>query len=280
MGKAYIYKKTLEQTGKSYIGKHNGNDPYYKGSGKLWVEDLKKFKTDKGFEIKTTILEYVDDIDNINQREEYWLEKLNVENKDEYYNLTNKAHGCSSQSKETKEKKSKSLKGRKITWGDKISKSLKGKNLNIPRHTEKSKKKIKDKMKNHQSLINNKERGDKISISLKKNHKRGEKISKALIGKPKSEAHKQNLRKPKPQGFNNNLKKPITQTDLEGNIIQHFESLTEAAKITGFNLQAIGNCAVGKSKSSFGFLWYYDDDRKLYNEKPLWDGWDDIKMIN
>lgn len=33
----YVYKYTHKETGKYYIGSHNGNKKDYKGSGLLWL---------------------------------------------------------------------------------------------------------------------------------------------------------------------------------------------------------------------------------------------------
>jgi hypothetical protein len=211
--KAYIYKKLLIATGKFYIGKHNGNNKWYKGSGTDWLKDIKIYK-----DIKTEILEYVDNISLLNEREKYWLEYFDAANNPLFYNKTNKSSGSS---------------------------------------TEESKKLISLKMKNHPSITNNKERNKKISMSLINNKERNKKISNGLKNKPKSDIHKKNMSKPKPIGFNDKLKKEIIQMDVSGNIINIYSSLTEASIKTGFNLQAINNCVLGKTKSSFGYLWKY-----------------------
>jgi hypothetical protein len=213
--KAYIYRKYIEKTGKYYVGKHNGNNKYYKGSGTDWIKAIKIYKN-----IKEEILEYVEDISKLNEREKYWLEYFNAADNPLYYNLTNKSCGCS---------------------------------------TEISRKKLSQKMTNHPSLIHNKDRSQKISNSLKNNKERSQKISNSLKNKPKSDLHKKHMKKPKPDGFNDKLKKPIKQINPDGELINIFPSITEAHKMTGFNLQAISNCALGKSKSSFGYFWEFID---------------------
>ena len=258
---AYIYRKQIISTGRFYIGKHNGKTKNYKGSGRDWKIDLENHVTDYDSEVITEILEYIYDIETINDREIYWLEKFNAKDDPLYYNLSNRSYGLSSQSDYTKQLKSKSLTGRIIYWKDKISSSLIGKNKGIPKHTLKSKKQISEKMLNHPSIINNKERGNKISKSLKNNYDRNQKISNSLKNKPKSELHKLNMKKPKPPGFSDCTKKPIYQLDKDKNILKEYPSITEASISTGFNLQAISNCALGKSKSSMGFLWEFKNKK-------------------
>ena len=71
--KPHIYKRKIVETGKYYIGKHKGGDKYYYGSGKDYKTDLKKYKV-----IETEILEYVEDISKLNEREIYWGMYYNV----------------------------------------------------------------------------------------------------------------------------------------------------------------------------------------------------------
>lgn len=210
----YIYRKQIKATGRYYIGKHNGNNKWYKGSGTDWLVDLKIYVKDPKVDLGVgEILEYVGDVSNLNGREEYWLQSVDAANNLLYYNRTNKSSGCS---------------------------------------TEESRKKLSEKLKNHSSFKNNIKRAKKISNSLKNNIQRGEKISNSLKNKPKSEEHKQNMKKPKPEGFNDKLKKKIVQMDKNLNTIYVYNSLTEASKINNINLQGINNCVLGKSKSSGG----------------------------
>ena len=100
--KAYIYKKTLLLTGRSYIGQHNGNDPNYYGSGVDWKKDIKKYNIDWNQDIITEILEYVEDINQLDEREEYWLKHFDVVNNPLYYNKTTKPFGPITHSEETR----------------------------------------------------------------------------------------------------------------------------------------------------------------------------------
>lgn len=110
--KSHIYKRTIVATGKHYIGKHKGGNIRYKGSGIDYVKDLKKYVKNKT-DIITEIVEYVEDVSKLNEREEYWLKLVDAANNPLYYNRTNKSYGVNVQSRKTKEKISNST---KLTW--------------------------------------------------------------------------------------------------------------------------------------------------------------------
>lgn len=66
------------------------------------------------------------------------------------------------------------------------------------------------------------------------------------------------------------LSKPVIQYDMNDNIIAEYNSITEAAKITGLILQNIGAVVNGKYIQSGGFKWKYknsDDIRKHRKKK-------------
>lgn len=52
-------------------------------------------------------------------------------------------------------------------------------------------------------------------------------------------------------------RKEVNQFDLNGNFIRTWESASAAAKAVGVASTSIINCALGKRKSSRGFLWKY-----------------------
>jgi hypothetical protein len=110
--KPYIYKRQIIETGKYYIGKHKGGDKYYYGSGKDYKADLKKYKI-----IETEILEYVEDISKLNEREIYWLEYFDAVNNPLFYNKTNKSYGPISQTEQWKQDQSERMRGKNTTQG-------------------------------------------------------------------------------------------------------------------------------------------------------------------
>ena len=58
------------------------------------------------------------------------------------------------------------------------------------------------------------------------------------------------------------VQKPVLQYDLQGNFVQRYESLAATEKVTGLSKKAIHRCLVGKSKSSCGFYWEYEDQNQ------------------
>lgn len=205
--KAYIYKKTLIKTGKHYIGQHKGNDPNYYGSGVDWKKDIIKYNVDWKKDIITEVLEYVEDISKIDEREEYWLNQVDALNNPLYYNKSNKPFGPHTHSQKTKTIISKKNKG-KIREGQALENLRKGHKkrvLNIDGE------KISRAKKGHE-CYSNPERGKKISIANKGRKDTEEtkyKKSQALLGK---------TTKPK---------KIISEYDLENNLIKTWPSVTE-----------------------------------------------------
>jgi len=99
--KPHIYKRQIVVTGKYYIGKSNGNNKNYKGSGKEYLEDYKLYVKNKKKDLIEEILEYVEDITKLNEREEYWLNLVDAANNPLYYNRTNKRGGPTNHSNKT-----------------------------------------------------------------------------------------------------------------------------------------------------------------------------------
>jgi len=205
--KAYIYKKLLIPTGKYYIGQHNGKNPNYYGSGVEWKKDIKKYNVDWKVDIITEILEYVEDVSKLDERERYWLEKYNAEIDSQFYNKSNKPFGPITHSHQTRILLSNKLKGQK----------REGEALNNLR-------------KGHNKRILNID-GTKIS-KAKKGHKcysdpqRGEKISAATKGRKDTEETK-NKKSKALLGKNTKPKKNIYEYDLKNNLIKIWPSVTE-----------------------------------------------------
>lgn len=84
----YIYKTTNLITNKIYIGQHkkkiNNNKPYF-GSGRLLKKKIKEYGIEN---FKNEILEYCNSIDELNEKEIYWIKKLNSTNENIGYNIT------------------------------------------------------------------------------------------------------------------------------------------------------------------------------------------------
>ena len=81
----YIYMSENMINGMRYIGKHKSNkfDKDYKGSGNLISEAIKIYGKDN---FKVKILEECDCIDDLNDRETYFIELFNAVKSDRFYN--------------------------------------------------------------------------------------------------------------------------------------------------------------------------------------------------
>lgn len=134
-------------------------------------------------------------------------------------NMTDGGEGIQNVSKETKDKKSKSM----ILFHETHPGFFKEK-ANTRNFTEMGMKVSLNR--------NHKAAGAKVSLTRKNNPEIG-----INIGKKNS--------------------KPVLQYDLEGNFIREYSSLTEAHNINGFNLGTICNVLKGNYKSSGGFTWKY-----------------------
>jgi hypothetical protein len=223
----HIYKRKIIATGKFYIGKHKGGDKYYKGSGKDYKIDLSKYK-----EYETEILEYVNDISELNKREEYWLNYFDAANNPLFYNKTNKSFGPTSQTQNWKESQSKRMKGKSTTkgkkWKVKDTSNMTGGGFKGKKHTDETINKIK----------NNKSRNKKISEALK-----GKKLKQETKDKIYTKERNEKISKTRGKG--------ILQYDLEGNFIKEWISYGEVKKYGFLGVQG----AIKRNKPYKGYIW-------------------------
>jgi len=81
----YIYKTTNIINEKIYIGQHHGEfNPYYKGSGKLIIYALQKYRPEN---FKVEILCECFSDNDLNEKEKYWISVLNSRNPNVGYNI-------------------------------------------------------------------------------------------------------------------------------------------------------------------------------------------------
>jgi hypothetical protein len=225
----HIYRRKIIATGKFYIGKHNGNNKYYKGSGVDYLKDYNKYVINLKIDLFEEILEYVYDIKLLDEREEYWLNHFDVTNNPLYYNKTNRSRGWTFVTNKQKEKLRQSHLGKKQTKeaSDKKRKKMLGK----PKHTDLSKK-----------------------IIGIKNSKPNPKVSEKLKNKPKTQEHKNKIKQTKQQFPTSKPSIPVLQYNLEGNFIKEWPSIKEA------KLQHLGDirsCCQDKQKTAGGYIWKY-----------------------
>lgn len=222
----HIYRRQIIATGKYYIGKHKGGNKYYKGSGDDYKKDLKLYK-----EFKTIIIEYVDDISKLNEREEYWLKFFDAVNNPFYYNKTNKSFGPVKQTDEWKISQSDRMKGKSTThgktWKVKDTSNMKGGGFTGKTH--------------------NKETIEK----LKNNQTRNENISKALKGRDISSWNEKIYTKSRNKKISESKGKGILQFNLQNQLIKEWISYNEVRKAGYPGIQG----AIKRNKPYKGYIW-------------------------
>ena len=85
-----IYKIINKVNGRWYIGKTNGKDPNYMGSGKLLKQAQRKYGLEN---FEKIILESVDNEQQLNEREQHWIAETNAVNDPQSYNLAQGGEG-------------------------------------------------------------------------------------------------------------------------------------------------------------------------------------------
>lgn len=86
----YIYKITNAINGRWYIGKHNGSDPNYMGSGKLLKQAYAKYGQDNFIK---EVLESCATDQELNLREQHWIATTNAIQDPMSYNLAEGGSG-------------------------------------------------------------------------------------------------------------------------------------------------------------------------------------------
>lgn len=88
----YIYKTTNLITNKFYIGKRQKStfDKYYYGSGKYLSASIVKYGKEN---FKREIIEWCDSIEELNNREKYWISHLEARNPKIGYNISEGGDG-------------------------------------------------------------------------------------------------------------------------------------------------------------------------------------------
>lgn len=80
----HIYKTTNLINGMIYVGQNKNNNKYYLGSGDKIRAAVKKYGREN---FKKEILEECDDLQNLNQREIFWIAELKATDKSIGYNI-------------------------------------------------------------------------------------------------------------------------------------------------------------------------------------------------
>lgn len=135
----YVYITTNLINNKRYIGQHRSDkfDTKYKGSGTLITQAFKKY----GFEnFRTTILEWFDSPEELNEGEKRYIKEYEADTSDSFYNITRggDGHSCEPWNKGLK-------KAQPLT--DKMIDSL-DKGRHLP-----ASEKLKQKLRNRKDLV-------------------------------------------------------------------------------------------------------------------------------
>lgn len=274
-----IYKTINLINGKKYIGQDSKNNPNYLGSGDFLKKAIQKYGKEN---FKKEIIEYCDSLEELNEREIYWLNYYNVSNDSLFYNCININRG--------------SRKGRKVSFESKIKMSNAKKGIKHSLESINNRKKPILQYDLQGNFIKEWKGIIDISRELKINgieqcckYKRKtcgkfiwrykndplnltkEEIKNYLIkkdkgiSKPLNNLWKKNISKSlKGRKCNWNTwesrLKIIEQYDLKGNFIKEWENVD---KIYNSNILLFKNksnircCCRGKTNKAYGFKWKY-----------------------
>jgi len=194
-----IYKTTNLVNGKVYVGQDSKNNPDYLGSGKIIKQAIVKYGKEN---FKKEILEECKSLDELNEREKYWIDVLKTTNNKIGYNVSSGGQtgwmlGLK-HSEETKKEYSKNRKGKLIgekngMYGKKHSEEAK-KKMSRPqigekngmygkKHSEETKKKMSQKLSDINNPFYGKIHSDetKKKMSQKAKQRNGSPTSKKVV---------------------------------------------------------------------------------------------------
>ena len=191
--------------------------------------------------------------------EKILIEKLLTASPHYGYNCTIGGEGCSP-SEETRKKLSESHKGIKHSeeTKKKISESLKGENNHLyGKHlAEETKMKIGEA---HKGRVLTEEHKKKIGKANKaEKHPMYGKHHTEESKKKSSESHKGLL-----AGVKNPNARKVLQYDLDGNLINVLDCISEAERKLGLSKHSVYRCCKGLRKTTGGYIWKYYEDIKM-----------------
>jgi len=85
-----IYKTTNLVNGKVYIGRDLKNNPLYIGSGKVFLRAIEKYRREN---FRKEIIEQCSSVEELNEREKYWISFFNSTDKSIGYNIMEGGQG-------------------------------------------------------------------------------------------------------------------------------------------------------------------------------------------
>jgi len=215
----YIYKTTNTLNNKIYIGRYNGNDSSYLGSGMCFKRAVKRYGR-KNFD-KVILENNIESHEELNEREMYWIKLFNSNDPTIGYNLTKGGDGAFGY-KHTQE------------WKDGLSERVKGEKHPLfgKHHSQETRAKMSEVRIGKYVGVNSPNYG------LQRSQETRDKISKARIGKYTGENNpfygrcgeqNPNYGKPRPQ----EVRDRISESN-KGKIFtqEHKDNISKAKKDT------------------------------------------------
>lgn len=223
-----IYLTTNSITGERYVGLDSKNDPTYIGSG----DNIKKAIAKYGKEnFKKEVLEECNTLEELQERELYWISKFNAAKNSNFYNILSTKIPLQKGRKRTKKTRQKISESKKEYYKTHTS-HLKGGKL-----SEEHKKKISETKKGitysdeTRALWSSQRKGRKCTW--------GTTISTSKTGVP-----------------NSKIWKEVHQYTKDGTYIRSFPGVSVAKKETGINTIYSNLC--GDCKTAGGYIWSYE----------------------
>jgi group I intron endonuclease len=235
-----IYITTNLVNGKKYIGRDSNNNPHYYGSGNALKKAIKKYGKSN---FKKDIIEICSSIEELCNREKYWIKNFNAVQSKMFYNLDENTYGSTKFNNINKTSQSHKL---KKYWEniDPIKKEEFSKNMSLvqskinQKHTPESIEKIK---KNRKTFPENKRKSQGLWEQSKET-----KTKRSIIMKEKSKK------------YTDKIKKKIDQYDINGVFIKTWDCIKDIKKQLNIDSGSISNCVNGiRQKTAGGYIWKF-----------------------
>jgi group I intron endonuclease len=237
-----VYKTTNLINGKIYVGKDSKDNKKYLGGGKLLKLAIKKYGK-KNF-IKET-LDICKTIDELNEQEKYWIEKLKSRETNIGYNiLVGGEISPMENNRHTNETKIKMSINHVDVNGDKNP--MFGKTFENAWEDQGLTKKEIEKKKNEWLLKRS---------ELSKGENNGM-YGVSRVGKDNPFFDKKHSEETKKKLSVKAKKKIVLQCDLSGKILKEWDSTMMVYRELGINCR---NCCRGLTKTACGFIWRYKE---------------------
>jgi group I intron endonuclease len=226
-----IYKTTNLINGKIYIGQDSFNNPEYYGSGLKLKRSILKYGKEN---FVKEIIDTADSKSELNEKEKFWIKKLNSQDPKIGYNITEGGTGGDTLSNHPNI----------IEIGEKIRIRISGEKNGF--HNKKHSEESKQKMKDHSYWKGR----DGINLGKTKSQETVEKHRQKLIGKKLSKDACKNIA--------DGHKIKVCMYDLDWNFIKIYDSINEAADENNLHNSNISRACKSKSGKCGKFKWRYE----------------------